>query len=147
MRSAWCLTTASVRSPTSHHPIGKNATGSRKVESPASVLDHTVYRRDVGMAQRRQQPRLALEPRGPIRAVGNLGREDLDGDIAAQPGVVRAIDLTHAAASQQRDDGEAADVASMEAGHTPRQYIGWPSVCAGDCSRKERRAGGRHVKK
>ena len=67
----------------------------------AGILDDAVDRRDVGVAERRQQPRLTLEPRDPIGAAGDLGRKDLDGDVAAEPRVVGAIDLAHAAAPQQ----------------------------------------------
>ena len=45
------------------------------------------------------------------------GGQDLDGDIAAEPGIVGAIDLTHAATPQQRHHREAADVTSPQVSH------------------------------
>ena len=71
-----------------------------------------------GSAPRAAAPRARTAPAAP--AAGNLGRQDLDGDIAAEPGVVGAIDLAHAATPQQRDDGVAADVTSPQIGHRCR---------------------------
>lgn len=56
------------------------------------------------MAQRGRRPRFLLEA---AQAIG-IGREDvgqdLDRDVAAEPRVMGAIDLSHAAAANQRQD-------------------------------------------
>src|SRR6185503_17521629 len=65
--------------------------------------------RDVRMIQRRQQPRLALEPRKAIRIGRETGRQDLDRDVASQLRVARAIHFAHAAHAEQPDDFVDAD--------------------------------------
>src|SRR5262249_11752713 len=48
--------------------------------------------------------RLPLESRAPRRIVGNICRQHLDGDVAIQPGVARAIHLAHPAFAEQGDN-------------------------------------------
>ena len=55
-----------------------------------------VERADIGMIQRRDGARLALEP------LGELLARNLDRDRPAQPRVVRLVDLAHAAGANQR---------------------------------------------
>ena len=57
-----------------------------------------VQRADVGVVQRGDGPCLALEP------VAEVLARHLDGDIAPDTRVVRAIDDTHAAGANLRDD-------------------------------------------
>ena len=59
---------------------------------------------DVGMVQRREQLRLALESRQPFRIPGHRFRENLDGDIAVQLRVPRPVDLAHASRAERRQD-------------------------------------------
>src|SRR5262249_50637748 len=59
---------------------------------------------NVRMVERREQLGLPLKPRQALRVGGGLGRQDLDRDLALQPGVGRAIDLPHAAFAQLPED-------------------------------------------
>ena len=63
----------------------------------AAGLLEPVDRGDVGMIQRRERLRLALEPRQAFGVRGERVRQDLDRDLAAQRRVRRPIDLPHAA--------------------------------------------------
>jgi hypothetical protein len=56
------------------------------------------------MVQRCQQPRLALEPREPIRIGRETRRQHFDRDVAAQLRVARAVDLAHAARTDEGDN-------------------------------------------
>jgi hypothetical protein len=69
-----------------------------------SVLLEPVDRRDVRMVERRDEPRLTLEPRDPIRIGGELVGKDLDSHLAAELGIPSAVDLAHAALADGRDD-------------------------------------------
>ena len=60
---------------------------------------------DVGMVERRQHLRFALESRQPVRVGGHRRRQYLDGDVTLQLAVAGAIDLAHAARAQGPDDG------------------------------------------
>ena len=51
---------------------------------------------DVRMVQRGEHFCFALETREPIRVSCKRGRQDLDRDLAFEPGVGRSIDLAHA---------------------------------------------------
>jgi hypothetical protein len=51
-----------------------------------------------------ERPRLALEPRAAIGVGAEDVGQDLQGDVAPQPAVARAIDLAHAARAERRDD-------------------------------------------
>ena len=77
------------------------------------VKGEVVDRDDVGM--RAARGRLGLAPEAPdvVGAVGaahQLGRDQLDGDGPAQDGIVRLVDLAHAANADQFLDDVAADV-------------------------------------
>jgi hypothetical protein len=61
-----------------------------------------VDRGDVRVIQRRNHAGLALEARQPFGRGDERRRKDFDGDVALEPRVAGAIDITHAAASQQR---------------------------------------------
>ena len=61
-------------------------------------------RDDVGMRERSDGLRFALEAGAPLRVVRERRRQDLDGDVAAQPRVFRAIHLAHAAGADRGDD-------------------------------------------
>ena len=62
---------------------------------PRRLLE-AVNRGDVGMIQRRERLRLALEPRHAFGVTRERVRQYLDCDLAAQRRVGRAIHLTHA---------------------------------------------------
>src|SRR4030095_11559038 len=65
-------------------------------------LFEAVHLRDVGMVERREQTRFALEPRAALRTAGECARQDLDRDVAPELGVPRAIDLAHSAGANPR---------------------------------------------
>ena len=64
----------------------------------------TVDVSDVRMVQRGQGPGLALKPRDPLRVGGERIGQDLDRDGAIQRRVPRAVDFTHAAGPERRQD-------------------------------------------
>ena len=59
------------------------------------VLD-AVDRGDIGVIQRRQHARFALEPRQPFGIRGEDRRQDLDRDFTSECGIACAIHLAHA---------------------------------------------------
>jgi hypothetical protein len=61
------------------------------------VVADVVERADVGMLERGDRARLAVEALAELRVGGKGRRQDLDGDGAIEPGVARAVDLPHAA--------------------------------------------------
>ena len=65
-------------------------------------LFEAVDRADVGMIQRGEHPRLALEAREPIGMARERARQDLDRDVAPELGVARPVHLAHAARAEQR---------------------------------------------
>ena len=59
------------------------------------TLFHAKYRGDVGVIQRCQYLRLALEPCQPLRVVGHCRGQNFDGHFPIQFGVGGAIHLAH----------------------------------------------------
>ena len=53
------------------------------------------------MIQCREQLGFAMKPGEPLGVSGKAVRQDLDRDVALQPGIACAIHLAHAARSQQ----------------------------------------------
>jgi len=76
-----------------HHHERRTAVG-------ADVED----RADVGVVQRSGGTGLLLEPSDTLGVAGKIGEDDLDGDIAAQAGVVGTVDLARSADSERGDD-------------------------------------------
>jgi hypothetical protein len=56
------------------------------------------------MIERRQHLGFTLKARESLRIVRKEIRQDLDGHVTSQPGVARAIHLSHPALSEQRRD-------------------------------------------
>ena len=56
------------------------------------------------MFERCDQPRFANHSRNGGRVCEPVCREDLDGNVTLQSGVVGAVDLTHAAGAERSDD-------------------------------------------
>ena len=79
---------------------------------PAACDFEAVDGGDVRMVQRREQPRLALQPRDPIRIVRQRRRQNLDGDFTMQPRVERTIDLAHATGVQRSEDAICSELES-----------------------------------
>ena len=65
--------------------------------------------RDVRVVDRRQQRGLALEPGTTVGALARRFGQHLDRDVAAQPRIAGAVDLSHAAGAEQADDLVRAD--------------------------------------
>ena len=61
--------------------------------------------------------RLALEARERVRIVGGARRQDLQGDVAIEPGVPRPVDLAHPARAQKRGDLVATKELAGREGH------------------------------
>jgi hypothetical protein len=64
----------------------------------------------VWVVQRRQRASLAIEARATLGINEPDSRQDLDGDIATEPGVMRSIHFAHSAGAKQRVNGEGADL-------------------------------------
>ena len=63
-----------------------------------------VDRRDVRMVERGEHLRFPLEARHPIAIEGNGSGQDLQRNVASELAVACAIDLTHPARAENRDD-------------------------------------------
>ena len=63
-----------------------------------------VNRGNVRMIQRSERARLAAKPRQPLGVPRELVRQNLDGNIASQLVIVRAVHLSHSAGAQTRHD-------------------------------------------
>ena len=68
------------------------------------VLADVVDRADVRMVQRRGGAGLALEALQRLPGRGELGRQELERDLAAQPRVLGLVDDAHAAAADPVED-------------------------------------------
>ena len=72
---------------------------------------------DVRVAERGEHLRFALETSHALGIVQEQIGKDLDGDVAAKPGVPRAIHLAHPARAEQGDDLVGAKRGSRSQGH------------------------------
>ena len=70
----------------------------------AVVVAGIVEGHDVGMSESRGGAPFLLEAAAPVGALGELGRQDLNRDIAAEAGIVGAVDLAHGALAQLGGD-------------------------------------------
>ena len=70
----------------------------------AAALFEAEDRGDVGMVELGEELGFALEPRQALLVRGEFGRQDLDRDLAVEPGVGRAVDLPHPALAQLGGD-------------------------------------------
>ena len=95
---------------------------------PADSLE-AVDRGDVGMVQRRERLRLALEPRQAFGVGGERVRQDLDRDLAAERRVRRPIHLPHAAFADLRGDFVDAETGAGSEGQCVRDYTGLALCC------------------
>ncbi len=73
-------------------------------EAGVAFLLEAVEGRDVVVIQGGEDTGLTLEPGHTFRISGDLLQEELDRDLATELGVLRPIDLSHAALSNQLDD-------------------------------------------
>jgi len=63
-----------------------------------------VDRGDAGMVERGEDLSLAAEPGQPLRQIGHLGREHLEGDVAAELVVASPEHLAHPARTDRLED-------------------------------------------
>ena len=70
----------------------------------ATLMADVVERADVGVLEGGDGARLALEALAELAARGEMLRQDLDGDLAVEPRVARAIHLAHAAGADGGKD-------------------------------------------
>ena len=82
------------------------------------ALFEPVNRGDVGMVQRGQELRLALEAGEAIGIRGKQFRQDLQRDVPVQPRIARAIHLAHAAGADEGGDLVSAEPCSGTYCHT-----------------------------
>ena len=68
----------------------------------AIVLLESVNGADIGVIQRGQQPRLALEPAAAIGIGGKNIRQNLDRHVAPEPRIAGAVDVSHPACAEER---------------------------------------------
>ena len=107
--SAICRHTSSASStgngPRARLPLQVLARHELEREEPhVPDLVDAVDSADVRVIQRRERLGLAFEAPQPLVVVGQLLGEDLDGDLALEPGVLRAVDLPHPAGSEGAED-------------------------------------------
>ena len=74
-------------------------------------------RRDVGMVEGGEQPRLPFESEQAIPVLGEGVRKDLDRHLAMKRRVARTVDLTHPTPSDRGDDLVHADARAGREGH------------------------------
>ena len=77
----------------------------------AAAIFEAVDLRDVGMVQRGERLRLALEPGEPLGILRERVGQDLDRHVATERRVARAIDLAHAAGAEGGEDFVRAEAA------------------------------------
>ena len=70
----------------------------------AVVRADVVERDDVGVGERRDGARLLLEAAQAVRVRRQVAGQDLDRDVAPEARVAGAVDLSHAARTEGRDD-------------------------------------------
>jgi hypothetical protein len=70
---------------------------------PVALFD-AVDRGDAGMIERRKDFGFAIEARETLRVARERLRQNLERNVAIQPGVARPINLTHAAGAKGLDD-------------------------------------------
>ena len=84
------------------------------------------------MVQRRGGARFLLEPPVQVRIGGESCGENFEGDVASEARIARAIDLAHAAGTDQGNDFIVIDARPGRKGHPPRLYsvaIASPGRC------------------
>ena len=86
----------------------------------AVLLLEAEERGDVGMVERGEDARLALEPRHALRVGDERLGQRLQSDVAAQVRIMRPVDLTHAAGAQRAADLVGTDAAAGLQGHRER---------------------------
>ncbi len=84
---------------------------------PGVVLAEVVDGDDVGVAQRRSRTGLVAEPGQEVGVASELGPQQLDGDVALELRVARAIDPGHAALSEKLQQAVSPAEDASDLGH------------------------------
>ena len=84
----------------------------------AICVADVVQRADVGVIQRGNRLRLAIEPRPGDVICGECRRQDLERYRPVEPRIARLVDLAHAAGTQGLDDFVGAESRSWRGGHS-----------------------------
>jgi hypothetical protein len=87
-------------------PLGAGGMGEVYEIVDAALVADIMERTDVGMGELGNGPGLAVEARFAIRILGEMRREDLDRNDAAEPRVAGLVNLAHASGAQQAEDLE-----------------------------------------
>ena len=87
-----------------------------EVVGTAGVAD-VVEAAGMGMVKGGDSARFAFEAAATAAIAGDLANQDLDGDVAAEPRVTRAIHLAHAAGTQRGEHFVRAEACSRCEGH------------------------------
>ena len=91
----------------------------------AAAFFEAVNSRDVGMIQRGEDFRFALETREPIGISGERRRQNLDRNLAFQLGIGGPIHLPHPAFADLRGHFVDAEAGARSEGQNGWQYSGW----------------------
>ena len=89
----------------------------RELGAGRPSLLQSVDRRDVGMIQRRENHRLALEPGEPLHVDGQRGGKDFQRDVAIEPRVACSVHLTHPTGAKDGRDFVGSEPGTRRAGH------------------------------
>ena len=100
-------------------------------EGLAVGLVDVVNRADMRMVQRRRGARFALEPVEGRPVTGDFGGQELEGDLATEPGVFGPVDDTHPAAPEAIENPIVGD---RPADHDTSQGVMLRATAAGDDS-------------
>ena len=90
----------------------------------AVLVAHIVNRQDVRVRQRGQGFGLALETRERLGVERHGLRQDLDRDVAIESCVPRAIDLSHSAGPDRREDLVGAQTSTLGESHVSEMIPG-----------------------
>jgi hypothetical protein len=75
--------------------------GKRIDVGPAAVRSEVEDRHDARVSERRRGARLAVEALAESPVSGELGNQHLEGDVAPEPPVAGAVDLSHPALAER----------------------------------------------
>ena len=107
MPSSWAASSSVGPSTSLHHDRA----------NPIRLFE-AVDLRDVRMIQRGEDLRFAAEAGQAFGVVGDTGEEHLDGDVALELGVARAVHLAHSTAPDEGQDFVRAESSAGSQGHS-----------------------------
>jgi hypothetical protein len=102
--SALVSATAAYKRPLAIRSASVGPSTNSRINAHAVAVLESVNRADMGMIQRREHARFAIEPCVAVGFREPRFGEDFDRDIASEIRVARAIHFTHATGADERDD-------------------------------------------